>query len=164
MRTRLSVARAREPGFTMVELVLVLVLIGILSAFVVSKAMPRAGESTAGYQAVRLANDLRHTQMLAMAWGRNLNFVATSGSYSVSCASGVSPGPCASSPVLDPGHSGPFDVALENVTLAVVTGPNPLTFDIVGKPSAAASFTLAAGGVTLATVTVAANTGFVTVQ
>jgi len=150
----------RVAGFTLIELIIVIVVVGIISAFVVSRAMPRAGESTAGYQAQQFANDLRHAQMLAMTWGKDLNFTTATASYSVSCASG-STGPCASSPVIDPGHSGAFAVALDNVTLSPAT---TLTFDIVGKPSSAASFTLAADGVTMATVTVAAGTGFVTVQ
>lgn len=144
----------------MIEFVTVIVLLGILSAFALLKTMPRTGESTVGYQAQQFANDLRHTQMLAMTWGKDLNFTSTSTSYSVSCASGTT-GPCASSPVVDPGHSGSFTVVLDNVTLSPAT---TLSFDIVGKPSSSASFTLSAGGATLATVTVAAGTGFVTVQ
>lgn len=152
--------RLRSRGFTTIEFVIVIVLLGILSAFALLKTMPRTGESTAGYQAQQLASDLRHAQMLAMTWGKDLNFATTSTSYSVSCASG-STGPCASSPVVDPGHSGSFTVALDNVTLSPAT---TLSFDIVGKPSSAASFTITADGVTIATVTVAANTGFVSVQ
>ena len=151
----------RLSGFTLIELVIVMVFLGIISAFVVSAAMPRAGQSTVGYQAQQLASDLRHTQMLAMTWGKDLNFTTTATSYSVSCASS-STGPCAPPPpVVDPGHSGSFTVALDNVTLSPAT---TLTFDIVGKPLSPASFTLAADGVTMATVTVAAGTGFVTVQ
>ena len=146
-------------GFSIIELVVVMVLLAILSAVAVMAVMPRAGENTAGYQAGRLASDLRHTQMLAMAWGKNLNFATSPGSYSVSCASGST---CTSTPVSDPGHSGSFDVSMESVTLSATA--NPLTFDIVGRPSGPATFTLAVDGVTVATVTVAANTGFVAVQ
>lgn len=162
MRPDIFRAHSRPSGFTVIELVIVMVFLGIISAFVVSTAMPRAGQSTVGYQAQQLASDLRHAQMLAMTWGKDLNFTTTSTSYSVSCTS-VSAGPCASYPsaVVDPGHSGSFTVALDNVTLSLAP---TLTFDIVGKPSSAASFTLAADGVTMATVTVAAGTGFVTVQ
>jgi len=160
MFSGLSAVTSPERGFTTIELIIVVVLLGILSAFAVLGALPRAGESTAGYQAQQLASDLRHTQMLAIAWGKDLNFTTTPTSYNVSCVSG-SMGPCASSPVLDPGHSGSFTVALDNVTVSPAT---TLTFDIVGKPSSAASFAITADGVTIATVTVAANTGFVTVQ
>lgn len=152
-------APVRVLGYTLIELIVVLVLVGILSAFVVSKAMPRAGESTAGYQAQRLASDLRHAQMLALAWGRALTFTAVSGSYSVVCV--ATGGPCVStgSPVTDPGRDGPFTVNLDNVSLNSAS----TTFNILGKPSAAASFTLSSGGTTVATVAVAADTGFVTV-
>ena len=147
----------RVLGFTLIELIVVVVLVGILSAFVVSRAMPRAGDSTtAGYQAQRLASDLRHAQMLALAWGRALTFTASGNSYSVVCV--ATGGPCVSttSPVVDPGRDGPFTVNMEGVSLNSAS----TTFDILGKPSAAASFTLSSG----ATVSVAANTGFVTVQ
>lgn len=146
----------------MIELIVVLVLLAILSSFVASKALPRTGESTAGYQAQLLAGDLRHAQILAMTWGKDLNFTTTSTSYSVSCANS-STGPCAPpSPVVDPGHSGLFTVTLDGVTVA--TSAPSLTFNILGTPSSQASFTLSSNGVSLATVTVAAGTGFVTVQ
>jgi len=146
----------RVLGFTLIELIVVVVLVGILSAFVVSRAMPRAGDSTtAGYQAQRLASDLRHAQMLALAWGRALTFTASGNSYSVVCV--ATGGPCVSttSPVVDPGRDGPFTVNMEGVSVSGST-----TFDILGKPSAAASFTLSSGG----TVSVAADTGFVKLQ
>ena len=154
--------RSGSRGFTSIEFIAVVVILGILSAFVVLRAMPRAGESTAGYQAQQLASDVHHAQMLAMAWGKDLVFTSSPNSYTVTCASVVvSPcPPSIASPVMDPGHSGTFAVTLDSVTLNNTT----LTFDIVGKPSSAASFTLSANGATLATVTLAAGTGFVAVQ
>lgn len=162
LRSDILTTYSRILGFTAIELLIVVVFLGILSAFAVLKAMPRAGESTAGYQAQRLASDLGHTQMLAMAWGKELVFTSAQNSYKVTCKTVVvSPCPPSTmSPVVDPGRSDTFVVILDNVTL----NNTSLTFDIVGKPLSAASFIVSADGVTMATVTVAANTGFATVQ
>jgi prepilin-type N-terminal cleavage/methylation domain-containing protein len=154
--------RAKTLGFSLIELIAVIVLVSILSATVASKAMPRAAESTAGYQALSLASDLRHTQLLAMSWGRALAFTPASTSYSVTCVA-ASTDPCfdAVTPVLDRGRDGPFTVTLENG--ATLTGA-AIQFDILGQPSASATFTLSADGATVATVSVSATTGFVTVN
>ncbi len=158
-------------GFTQLELVMTIALAGIMSAGAVSKWMPQAGKSSAGYQALRLADDLRHTRLLAMAWGKSLVFSSDGSSWRVSCSD---PSQCANatpaasacpnptSVVVDPGHHGPFCIVLENgVTLS---GPATIAFDLLGRPQSAAamSFQLSANGVVIATVSVAADTGFVT--
>jgi type II secretory pathway pseudopilin PulG len=154
--------RRRLSGFTLLELGVVVFMVGIVSAIALSRAAPRASQDTAGFQAQLFANDLRHTQMLAMAWGKELRLTPTATSYSVTCVS-ASGGPCVdtSSPVVDPGHDGPFTVTLQN---SVTLSGSALQFDILGKPSAAATFTLSADGAVIATVSVAAVTGFVSVN
>ena len=157
-------------GFTQLELITTVALAGIMSASVVPKMIPQAGKSSAGWQALRLADDLRHTRLLAMGWGKTLVFAADSASWRVSCASAASctnatpsaatcPNPTSS--VVDPGHHGAFCVALENgVTLS---GPTTLQFDLLGRPQTAGAmtYTLSANGTTIATVSVTADTGFV---
>ena len=158
-------------GFSQLELVMTIALAGIMSAGAVNQWMPQAGKSSAGYQALRLADDLRHTRLLAMAWGKSLVFSSAGGSWRVSCSD---PSQCANatpaasacpnptSVVVDPGHHGAFCVPLESgVTLS---GPATIEFDLLGRPQSAAamSFQLSANGATIATVTVAADTGFVT--
>lgn len=156
-------------GFSQLELLTTIALAGIMSASVVPKMLPQAGKSTAAYQALRLADDLRHTRLLAMSWGTALTFATDSQTWRVSCAgSGCTsampaaascPNPTAA--VLDPGHRGAFCVALENgVTLS---GPASIQFDLLGRPqhSGTATYQLSANGATIATVSVAADTGFV---
>jgi Tfp pilus assembly protein FimT len=156
-------------GFSQLELLTTLALAGIMSASVVPKMIPQAGKSTAAYQALRLADDLRHTRLLAMSWGTALTFSADSQSWRVTCAGGgcatalpaaaSCPNPTAA--VVDPGHRGPFCVALENgVTLS---GPASIQFDLLGRPQSSGTVTyqLSAQGATIATVSVAADTGFV---
>ncbi len=157
-------------GFTQLELLTTLALAGIMSASVVPKMLPQAGKSTAAYQALRLADDLRHTRLLAMSWGTALTFTTDSQTWRVACSSGSCtsalpsaascPNPTAA--VIDPGHRGPFCVALENgVTLS---GPASIQFDLLGRPqhAGAVTYQLSANGATIATVSVAADTGFVT--
>ena len=158
-------------GFSQLELVTTITLAGIMSASFVPKMMPQAARSSAPYQALRLADDLRHTRLLAMGWGQTLVFSANTSSWRVTCANAGSctnavpsattcPNPTSS--VVDPGHHGPFCVALENgVTLS---GPASIQFDLLGRPQYAGTITysLAANGSTVATVSVAADTGFVT--
>ncbi len=156
-------------GFSQIELLTTLALAGIMSASVIPKMMPQAGKSTAGYQALRLADDLRHTRLLAMSWGRPLDFMADSQTWRVGCSTGCilatpaaahCPNPTAV--VVDPGHHGPFCVALENgVTLS---GPASIQFDLLGRPQHAGAivYQLSANGMLIATVSVAADTGFVT--
>ncbi len=160
-------------GFSQLELVTTIALAGIMSASVVPKMMPQADKSTATYQALQLADDLRHTRLLAMGWGKSLQFSADAGSWRVSCVDAASctqvmpaaagcPNPSPS--IVDHGHRGAFCVALENgVTLS---GPASIQFDLLGRPQSGStiSYTLSAGGVAIATVSVAADTGFVTSQ
>lgn len=158
-------------GLSQLELLTTLVLAGIMSASVVPIMLPQAGKSTAAYQALRLADDLRHTRLLAMSWGTTLTFATDGQTWRVSCLPGSScasavpsaascPNPTAA--VIDPGHRGPFCVALENgVTLS---GPASIQFDLLGRPQYMGNilYQLAANGSTIATVAVAADTGFVT--
>lgn len=151
---------------------MVLILIGILSATLIPKMLPTAGKSTAPYQASKLANNLRYTRMLAMASGKSLKFKADTQSYRVACsipaacnnstpAAASCPNPTAV--LTDHGHHGPFCIALEGgVTLSA---PTELEFDLLGRPVAAtaSSYQLFVGSSLMATVSVAPVTGFVSV-
>jgi prepilin-type N-terminal cleavage/methylation domain-containing protein len=156
-----AAAARRSRGFTLTELIIIIVLLGVVTSYALSKAMPQASQATLGYQASMLADDLRQTQMLAMSWGKPLRFTPSSGSYAVTCVA-VSVAPCTSTStaVYDIGHAGSFSVTLAN---GVTLSGSSVDFDIVGKPSAARTFTLTGGGQTR-TVTVAAGTGYVAVN
>lgn len=155
-------------GFSQLELITALALAGIMSASVIPKMMPQAGKSTAAYQALRLADDLRHTRLLAMSWGQSLAFITDSQTWRVSCASGCAlatpaaascPNP--TSVIADPGHRGAFCIALEyGVTLS---GPASIQFDLLGRPqhSGPIVYQLYANGTPIANVSVANGTGFV---
>ena len=158
---RVLLARPFRAGFTLVELVIVIVVLGIVSVYAAMKSVSPA-EATLPSQAQKLASDIRHIQTLAYTWGKRLRISITTGangSYSVSCVtSGASP--CNTSPVIDPATGNSFSVALQkNVVLG---GSATLDFTSLGQPVAAASYTTVSGGSTK-TISVAALTGYVTV-
>lgn len=147
----------RQFGFTLVELVIVIVVLGIMSAYaIMNSASP--SELSLPSQAATMASDIRHTQTLAHTTGNRMRLtIVTGANGSYSSAS------CDTSNVC----SNVFSVSLEkNVVLGGAT--TTLYFDTLGQPktsanvATSASYTLAYGGSTK-TINVAALTGFVTV-
>ena len=66
--------RLRSRGFTHLELVTTIAVASLMSASVVPKMIPQASRSAANWQAIRLADDLRHARLLAMSLGKALAF------------------------------------------------------------------------------------------
>ena len=144
-----SYSRNSQTGFTLVELIIVIVVLGIMSAYAVMRYTSPA-EVTLPSQAQTMASNIRAVQTLATTSGRRIRIDFTATRYTVSCVDGANPCPG-------------FYVDLENgVTLSTIS-ITPLDFNSLGQPlnsagaSTAASYTL--GGAK--TVSVAALTGFV---
>jgi prepilin-type N-terminal cleavage/methylation domain-containing protein len=153
--------RRKTPGFTLVELVIVVAIVGVIGAYAAMNTYS-LGSYSVNSQAQSFARDLRHAQSLAQTWSRTLqvNVVAgANGSYSIQCAATGS-FPCNSIPVVDPATTSSFSNAL--VHDVVLSGPASLTFNAFGNPSAGATYTLDAPGISK-TVTVFPVTGLVTV-
>ncbi len=147
--------RDSKAGFTVVELVIVIVVLGIVSAYAMMKAASPA-ELSLPSQAQKLAGDIRHAQTLAYTSGKHLRLTITpgvNGTYQVSSCVTVN-GVVTSCPTTV--FSGGVQ---EGVALQVVAGPNPLDFTSLGQPSAAASYRLASSSTVK--VSVAALTGLV---
>lgn len=145
-------------GFTLIELIMVLVIVGVMSAYVAARWSP--GDSAVHAEAAQLARDLRHAQALAMSHGTPLDFVAGGGGYSVSDGGGV---------IQDPARGGPFQ---HNLASGVTRGGSCVTvgFDTLGRPvtggnlmAGACTHVLSGPSVT-STVTLIPVTGFVTVS
>ena len=154
----------KEAGFTLMELVIVLVVVGVLSAYAMMKNSSSSVFSLLS-QAQTLASDIKHVQSMATVWGKSLTISSAggaNGTYSVSCTNGGG-APCNSSnPVINPSTGTPFTVSLEK---GVILSPSPATLVInsLGKPAASAQYVLSTTDGTTVTVVVAPITGHVTV-
>lgn len=142
-------------GFSLVELVIVMVLIGILAAIAVPRVFSTAA-MTVSLQADRFAADLRRAQALAASQSRSLCVTVSATRYFVSTFDGTA---CASSAIADPA-GGSFAVDLESGVS--ISGTAGFRYRGNGAPSAAASFTLS-GGDRSVVVDVADVSGIVTV-
>lgn len=158
-------------GFTLVELIVVMVVVGVLAIVVLLRAQPT--ENNMPVQADQLARDIRHMQTVAANWGVPLQLTAGASGYSVACLSGPTP-PCSGTGVIDdpaPRNPAAFQVQLQNgITLTLTS----LSVDFLGRPCAApctaaanvqtseTTFTLSGGG-RMSTVTVQPLTGSVAV-
>lgn len=151
-----SPVTTRMRGFSLLELVIVLVILGTLAAFAVPRISP--ADNTLAAQADRLARDLRHVQALAMQQGRTLAFDVQSATTYRATFGG--------STITDPATREPYTVTLEN---GVTLSGTDSAFDSLGRPVAAGSLLAVAHVYTLsgssrtATITLSPITGFVTV-
>jgi len=143
----------RSAGFTLVELVAVMIIMATLSALVLPRFLHRGATEPA--QADQLARALRHAQALAMGQGRGLTFdVVSPGSYAIT--DGVEA-------IHDPaGELQRYD--LEHGVL--ITAGSDLSFDSLGRPVSGGSLLTSPQTWTLnggASVTLQPVTGFVSV-
>ncbi|MGE5296818.1 MAG: GspH/FimT family pseudopilin [Solirubrobacterales bacterium] len=164
--------RTRDGGFTIVELMIVLVILGVAAAIVV----PMAG-SAAPLQLRSAANmvaaDLEYAKSLSITTGRNyrVSFDTTANTYEILDPNGLA----VSHPVTKKDRylvSFSDDGRLDQVTIqsAVFGATSEVRFDYLGTPYSSSSaltsegvVTLEAGGATR-TVTVSAVTGLVSVH
>ena len=139
-------------GFTLIELVIVIVVLGIISVYAVVRSVSPA-EITLPSQAQTLASDIRRAQTLAYTGGKHLRFTGGNTYKLESCVVDVN-GVVTSCPTIV------FSVPLQKGVTMTLGGTSPLDFNTLGQPSGAASYKLN----NEITVTVAALTGFVTVS
>lgn len=148
----------KNTGFTLIEVIAAIVVIGILAAVAASKGMDTSPYSLAAETGI-LKNNLRFAQIKAMGdvpadtWGLDIK----SSSYALICNGAGCP-PLENMPDL-PGDNSATHTFSGNVT--ATASVNPIYFDNWGSPGASnVNITLSAGGQTSA-VAVIANTGFV---
>ncbi len=147
----------RQHGFTLVELVAVVMLAGILSAFAAVKMLDRSLIDARGF-ADQLASSLQFAQKAAVAQRRlvyvNIDTVARRVRICLDAA------PACALPLAAPAGGALDLTGASSVTL--VSGTSQFSFDGLGRPSLASALTLTStGGGSTFTVTVEPDTGYV---
>ncbi len=127
-------ARCRQHGFTVMELIIVILVIGVLAASVFA-SFSGLDQQRVVLQADLLRRDLSHLQLMAISQRQRLwLFVAADGSGYYVCNSSN----CTGANVIDPATRENFAVTLPGgVTLAASPGGS-LEIDGLGRPSSGA--------------------------
>ena len=159
----------QSAGFTLIELVMVILIAGILSTYAVVH-WPNDSEIKLPIQAELFVGHVRHMQALAMQWGEPLRLTVTPGAYSVSCVTAGATPPCNSNPVIDPATAQSFSITLE--TGISFSAGSTTDMDSLGRPVAvgniiattpARTYTLNAGASSI-DVTLSPLTGFLSIS
>lgn len=150
---------SRQRGFTLVELIVLMIVIGILSAFVLPRWNGETGFESRGFRD-ELASALRYAQKSAIAARRTV-CVDLSGipvTFRISSAQGAAS--CAVGGALDGPNGGALQVAVKG-NVSLTSAPLSLVFDSAGRPvGGAATITVSDLPATLA-ISVEAETGYV---
>jgi MSHA pilin protein MshC len=153
-------------GFTLVELVIVLVLLGILAIAIIPRA-PSKGSLTLTGQAHQLASDIRYVQSLSMTRGQRFCFRLTPTGYNMTTTAANA---CTATPTEHPAGRA-LPVSLDGLSVNSTLPAGDVIFNGKGAPYADATTALAANAViTLSgeggtkTVTISPVTGRVVVD
>ncbi len=151
-------SRPVQAGFTVLELVVVMVVIGILSVVVLPRLNVLDGFDQLGYRD-RVRATLEYARKSAVAQRRNVRVQIASSVTTVTVEQATPEGD-----VGTPGSYAALNLPGSNTNTfnppsgVTLTPPNvTLTFDPLGKPSAAATLTVSGSG----NITVEAETGYV---
>lgn len=157
-------AKTHQRGFTLQESVIVIVLIGIVSAATVMINIGGQTRHSATVQADQLRRNLSHLQLLAISQGQRLRLAVTANNYTVAACNTSA---CTStSPLTDPATGQNFSVNLTDGITFTAASQGTLDFDSLGRPQFAGALIatphplVVTGGGGNVTVTVQPLTGF----
>jgi MSHA pilin protein MshC len=148
----------RQCGFTLAELVIVLVLVGVLAVVAIPRLFDKSGFAARGAHDY-VASGLRYAQKSAIAMRRNVCVAVSATGMAMTYASAAgSTQPCAAgNTIANPATGLPFaSTAYEEG--ATVSTPANVVFDALGRPSSAVSITV---DLYATPITVEAETGLV---
>lgn len=135
----------RARGFTIIELVTVLVLVGALAIFVAPRLNPEGFDRYGFRQEVLSA--ARYAQKTAMASGCEVEFAASAGSVTLNHRSGGDDSSCGTGGFTNPVHNpGSGDAFVLSVPSGVsITSGGAVVFDGFGDPDGGLTITLDSG-------------------
>ncbi len=141
---------SRSSGFTLIELIAVIVILAVLAAMFVPRAPNKAAMTLTG-RAAQLASDLRYVQALSMTNGQRYCLTLTPSSPYTGYSMTTAASGCVTT-IAHPGNlSQPIPICsgATSATCLTATGlPNGyLQFDGLGQPYTAATTALAANAV-----------------
>lgn len=152
--------RRIEAGFTLVELIVIVVIVGVLAVFVVPRFFDAQVFSGRGFDD-RVRATLRYAQKAAIASRRNVCVAIAATTVQLSQAQNAGAAAPCTLAVIDPATQRPFDasnvVAPAGVTLSASAAN--FYFDALGKPNPDAAVTATVGG--RPAITVERETGYV---
>lgn len=148
----------RQRGFTLAELVIVLVLVGVLAVVAMPRLLHQSGFAARGAHDF-VASGLRYAQKSAIAMRRNVCVAVGPTSLAMTYASAAgSAQPCAAgNTIANPATGLPFASSAYEEGATVATPAN-VVFDALGRPSAAVSITV---DLYATPITIEAETGLV---
>lgn len=146
-------------GFTLIELVMVMVLLGVLAVFVA----PRFNSSdfnARGFHDETLAL-LRYAQKTAIAQRRTVCVAFTTTTATLTIAAAAATANCAGNPLTGPKGESPATITAKT-GVAYNALPASFSFDGLGQPSVAQTIQVASSGTPISlTITVEPGTGYV---
>jgi MSHA pilin protein MshC len=151
-----------QRGFTLIELIMVMVLLGILAAYAAPRIFNRADFDARGMEDMTMAY-LRFAQKTAIAQRRTVCLTLTTSGISMQVSTAANTYGCASATALN-GPDGKSALSVSGAAYSTV--PSSFSFDGLGQPvnssgvalTSAQTFVVSGGG---RTITVEAGTGYV---